>query len=375
MLKRILYKYLGKLFVRVITLCFSKEYDLLILKLDVVGDYILFRNFVYEIKDSEEYFNSKIILVGNVAWKDLAEGLDGELFDKIIWVNYGELRHKLYKLKLIFHIARYRYKKVICPTYSRNFIGDNIINYVVANEKIAFVSDLSCQTKEELLETNTYYTRLIDTGHQIMFEFFRNKLFFEKFLKKDLNVKPYINKISIKEFTLINNYVVVCVDANSKQRQWDIMNFIKIAELINITWSLNIILVGKSSFLDERLIEGKKYIYNLIGKTTQLELLSVLKTAKFIISNETSIPHMAVALSTKVFVISNGNHFGRFNPYPLSITQNYFIIYHKNIEQYLHDNIHLMKMYGDGSNLNINEITIDDVWSNIMMNYVPDSDK
>jgi len=81
-----------------------------------------------------------------------------------------------------------------------------------------------------------------------------------------------------------------------------------------------------------------------------------------IVSNETFIPHMAVALGLKnIFVISNGNHFGRFIPYPSEITVSYFPIYHPEIEKNLENYKILSNTYGYGSKLDINEISPEDV--------------
>ena len=49
----------------------SKE--LLIVNTDSIGDYILFRNFLKEIKNSEKYKDYKIVLLGCEKYKDFAE--------------------------------------------------------------------------------------------------------------------------------------------------------------------------------------------------------------------------------------------------------------------------------------------------------------
>jgi hypothetical protein len=78
---------------------------------------------------------------------------------------------------------------------------------------------------------------------------------------------------------------------------------------------------------------------------------------------------MAVALNSKnIFIISNGNHFGRFIPYPREITENYFPIYHPEIEKNLEHYEKLSNMYGYGSQLDINEITPQQVIRKIIDN-------
>ncbi|MDW8465862.1 MAG: hypothetical protein RML35_06685 [Chloroherpetonaceae bacterium] len=60
---------------------------LLILRLDEIGDYVLFRNFLKEIRESERFKDYKITLCGNAAWKDLAEAFDKESVDEFIWIS------------------------------------------------------------------------------------------------------------------------------------------------------------------------------------------------------------------------------------------------------------------------------------------------
>ncbi len=80
------------------------------------------------------------------------------------------------------------------------------------------------------------------------------------------------------------------------------------------------------------------------------------------IANETSAPHFAIALEmTNVFVISNGNHYGRFTPYPKEISKNYHVIYHPVIEKDLEDYKKLSTSYGFGSSVDINEISAQSV--------------
>ena len=50
--------------------------SLLLIRIDAIGDYILFRNYIEVLKNSAKYKDYKITLVGNIAWKSIAEELD-----------------------------------------------------------------------------------------------------------------------------------------------------------------------------------------------------------------------------------------------------------------------------------------------------------
>lgn len=58
----------------------SKEIQpksLLLIRLDAICDYVLFRNYIELLKTSEKYKDYSITLLGNIAWKNLCEELDG----------------------------------------------------------------------------------------------------------------------------------------------------------------------------------------------------------------------------------------------------------------------------------------------------------
>ena len=46
---------------------------ILLIRLDAIGDYILFRNFIEVLKRNPKYSDYKITLLGNIVWRELAE--------------------------------------------------------------------------------------------------------------------------------------------------------------------------------------------------------------------------------------------------------------------------------------------------------------
>ena len=81
-----------------INLCISpskeiKQKSLLLIRLDAIGDYVLFRNFIKLLKKTHKYNDYKITLLGNIVWKNLSKELDYEYVDKFIWLD----RNKFHK--------------------------------------------------------------------------------------------------------------------------------------------------------------------------------------------------------------------------------------------------------------------------------------
>jgi ADP-heptose:LPS heptosyltransferase len=344
--------------------CSSKE--ILIVRLDAIGDYILFRNFIEVLNKHPKYCNYKITLLGNIVWKDLAENLDKNYIDNFIWIDIKKFsRNLFYRYKKMVEITSHNYELLIHPTYSRTYDADNIVKMVNAKEKIGSIGDLSNISKWQKKITDKYYTKLIPAQKNIMFEFYRNKEFFENLLGKKLDIaKPYIKLSTNYTFNLElpqSSYAVLFIGASANFKKWNIENFGEVAKWIKYNLDYEIILCGGKEDIESAKIFEQVYndtYFNLVGKTSLIDLLFVIKNSKMIISNETFIPHMAVALNSKnIFVIYNGNHFGRFIPYPREITESYFSIYHPEIEKDLVNYEKLSNMYGYRSQLDINEIT------------------
>ena len=79
-----------------------KQKSLLLVRLDAIGDYILFRNFIESLKKNQKYNNYKITLLGNNVWKNLSKELDYEYVDNFIWLDRNKFNKNLI----------YRYKKL-----------------------------------------------------------------------------------------------------------------------------------------------------------------------------------------------------------------------------------------------------------------------
>ena len=343
--------------------------SLLLIRLDAIGDYILFRNYIEALKKSKKYSGYSITLLGNSAWKSLSEELDIEFVDKFIWLDRDKFhRDFIYTFRILQKIASKGYEVVLSPVYSRDlFFSDIVVKYTNAKEKIGSLGDLSNIRKWQKNISDKYYTKLIDADTRLMFEFSRNKEFFENLLDIKLDIKKPHIKLKPKKliFKLTKGYAILFIGASDNYRKWGIKKFAQVAKHLNENHNLEIVLCGGPYDKNEAK-KFQKYFFgdytDLVGKTSLIDFIYVISNGSLMISNETSGPHIASALEMKnIFVISNGNHFGRFTPYPKSISKNHHVIYHPLIEKDLGDHEKLLSSYGFGSNLDINDICADSV--------------
>ena len=77
----------------------SKEISpksLILIRLDAIGDYILFRNFIKILKKSEKYKGYRITLVGNIVWKSISEKFDNKYIDENIWIDRKKFSNNIF---------------------------------------------------------------------------------------------------------------------------------------------------------------------------------------------------------------------------------------------------------------------------------------
>ena len=347
-----------------------------IIRVDAIGDYLLFRNFLEEIKN--HYSNSKITLIGNYSYMNLAINLDSQYFDNAFWIDRKKFaKNLIYRIYFLRKIKTFKYGLCINPIYSRDSISDFIAKNIYANEKIAFSGDIHISN-----QSTKIYTKLIEGNKNIIFEFYRNKEFFCKIFKKELNTKLHIDKTKLprieylkNKFNLPQNYNVLFIGASSDYRKWSIENFAEVgAYLINSCNESVIICGGKEdsnnayklenliyanldSNLQNKIKSNNLKILNLVGKSSLMELGSIVYNGNLLISNETSCVHLGSILDTTIIiVVSNGNHLGRFIPYPKEIRDKYYPVFHPFIENNIDKYRELSNQFAYKSTLNINEI-------------------
>jgi ADP-heptose:LPS heptosyltransferase len=314
--------------------------SMLIVRLDAIGDYVLFRNFIKIVKESSKYKSYKITLCGNIAWKDLAESLDRDIIDGFIWINrkkfYGNL---LYKFKVLKEIHNCGFETAVETTYSREILfGDEIIKATGAKERIGNTGSLDKHAKwKRNLFSDSWYTKLIRSSENNLFEFYRNKEFFRDLLETKIDIKKPSIEVSDISFNNIpeKDYIVLFPGGSTKKRRWDINNFLEIARYILYKTSFYIVIDGskKEINLAQNIWDNLKSERVLItsGLTSLADMAKLLAGAELLISNETSAVHFAAAVGTKFICVSNGAYYNRFHPYPKEIFEGAYYLYPREL--------------------------------------------
>ncbi|MVN21128.1 glycosyltransferase family 9 protein [Mucilaginibacter arboris] len=346
--------------------------NILIIRLDNIGDYILFRNGLKQIRISDRFKNRKITLLGNKVFKDIAENFDNKEIDNFIWIDPKILNNNLKKIALICKLKLRAYHTIINPVHHRYINNDLFIKYINAKQAIGSKGHSRQPANQEKQLSESCYTELIDIPGDATFEFFRNVAFIENLTQ--LYNSQYKLEIALakNKQEKINNSskirIVIVPGASAEFRRWSTKNILDLIINLNDEYNKKCIfyLTGSKSeiHLGEQIcrnIPTHVTIENLIGKTTLLETIEIVNNSDLLISNETGTVHIAAALKTPAVCISNGNDFGRFNPYPSTLAENIITLYPI-------DNFYKNELYQTNvqkfhiSDLDINDITVQSVF-------------
>ena len=368
--KQKIYFQLELAFVKMISFFKSKKYHgIVFLKMDGIGDYLLFRNFIQELKKSEKYSTTSVTLVGNIAWRDLAEQYDSSVLDSFIWIDRRKIwSNKVYRFQMLFKLASIRSEMLIVPTYSRELhFCDSLARVIKSKKKITQLGDTRNMRKDQKPFADSFFDILVDSSDIVTFEFIRNRDFFSKILNKNLSTSLCL-EVEKKIGCTRENRIVLFLGGGAAFRRWSPDNFLKLSERLISHFNCHVVICGQESEITDTFIKKInqcKDIINMVGKTRELsDLAKIISNAVFVVSNETSVPHMAVALGVPVFVISNV--YGRFSPYPISITRKYWPIYHQEIKSSQASSNERYYKFQEDSGLDINDIGFEQVFQEIV---------
>ena len=334
-IKKLIFTFLGLLvsiFVRP-----KKRFDLCFVRLDAIGDYVLFRNFMTFLANSNQQEKKKVLLVGNIAWRQLAEEYDSSIVDHFVWIDRKKFYTNLsYFLNKVREIKSCHSLKLIASAVSREFwFNDYVVKLSSSQHKIGVRGDCLNIGKTVYSVANYFYDELVPVRSSERFEFFNNQEFFQTLAPRFSIEKPFFQ---LSDNNQLRNNLVFFIGGSEKYKRWKVDFFARLAIDLSREYPKlkPIICGGKSdredSYRFESLfnLEVPEKIKNDVGKSSLVDLVDILSQTEILISNETCAPHIAVAANVpNVFVITNGGIAKRFTPYPKEIHFGYHAITYK----------------------------------------------
>lgn len=300
---------------------------LLIIRLDDIGDYILFRNSLAVYKQSEKWKDHHITLLGNEAWKQLFESFDAATTDNAIWLNKRKyLDDASYRVAIWAQLRRECFETVICPSCTRPLLLDDLCALATgAANKIAAANTYPFKSWNNL--SDNLYTKLFVPQNRFMYEMFFNNQFANWCCGTNISFQrtELIYKGSpIKQ----GNYIVCFIGASSRSKRWPAEHWIRFIQLFKQKFSYELVLCGgKAEVEAAEMIQAATGTENMVNKCTLTEMVSLVQHAALVITNNTMAAHMGPACNRPTLIIANGDGYIRFTEYEKAGIENVLTIY------------------------------------------------
>lgn len=294
--------------------------DVLIVRLDAIGDYILWVDAAKELRKLYPPEKYRITLLGNQAWTSLA--IPSPHFDDVLPVDRKKLgRNIFYRFGILSSIRNRHFNIAIEPTMSRELLyGDSLVRASAASCRIGTSGDISNISRWWKRLSDRWYTQLLPVGDGNVMELVRNAEFMRKLglgsFKASIPDLPASDVIPSE--LAGKSYYVLSPGAGKAIKRWKVINFAEVARLLyRKTGWLGVICGGSEDEpLGRALVQlAGVPIENWCGRTSLHDIVGIIAKANLLVSNDTSAVHIAAAVSTPSVCIVGGGHYGRFLPY------------------------------------------------------------
>lgn len=313
------------------------EKRIAIFRIDAIGDFILFAPALKFLR--EKYRDFRITLVLQERVKQLAEGCP--FVDDII--TFEERRYQrnlIYRLKFLGQLAKAGFSIALYPVYSRGSIGDEMVLWTGAAQKIGWESNHAGISSQLRHRNNRIYSRLFRSNSLRIHELQRNREFLNHLGIEVQNLKPELWPTEngraraediFPQSSATKHLIAILPGALDANRQWGAPNYsLFMQRLAAMDEKVFFVLIGgrgEGAGLGLGNGNGEGRCLDLCGKTNLRELPHIFAKCQAVVGNETGPMHLAMAAGTPTLCILGGGHYGRFMPY--GDPQRNRFLYHK----------------------------------------------
>lgn len=260
----------------------------LIVRLDAIGDYILWRNCLRFIRHSAKYRNAHITILGNPAWRGLAEAFDADCADEWLWAeNRAALFRKPVENLLPYKVWHHRVAREQGKLRERlrecNF--DEVISPCAFHDTLL----------DELVQGIAPVTRIMsrgEAGRDTMHVFLRNRAIVAELCGEPCDVPL---SLELPDPPAKTNRILFFAGASHWTKRWPRRRWRALARLLP---------------------PGYEPLFAPMRGTLP-DLARLVASCAAVVTNDTMALHLAAALGVPVVGIVNGvSGRGGFWPYP-----------------------------------------------------------
>jgi ADP-heptose:LPS heptosyltransferase len=304
------------------------EKKVLIIRLDDIGDYLLFRNQLRMYKQSPRWKDYDITLLGNTSWKTIFSEFDASGVDDTVWVDKNEyLASASYRLN-VWEVLRQRgFGTVIAPSRTRPLLLDDLCmlaaaplrNMGSANNHIhSRWNEISDSLYQQVFTPSDAMVHELDFNGQ--FSAWASGLRYEgRRPRLDFRFDP----------PHAGSYIVCFVGASVRSKRWPVKRWIEFIQLYRRHYSDTVILAGNTAAEVEmaKIIRERTGAESIAGTVSLLECLRWVAGAQAVLTNDTMAAHLSASVNRPTVIIANGAYYPRFTEYVNAGIDNVVAVY------------------------------------------------
>jgi ADP-heptose:LPS heptosyltransferase len=294
---------------------FGKPRGVLVVRIDGIGDMVLFHPAFAHYAQALGVAPSDITLLGCQSWAELAPVFfPGIRFHAIDEHAYD--RSPLYRFKVSLWLRRQNFAVALLDSFMRKpLVADSLIYVSGAPTRIVAKPYLSPKTQRLFDWYLTRCQRVVDTGPHPTHEIPRHFTFVSALARR--SVAPEPPRLPWRENmpAVTQPYAIINFGANEPGRRWPFENFLAVATEIKKRGLAVVFVGGPAEAAYKNRLGGQGFV-DLIGATTLDELLDLLRHAALVVTSETGPAHLAIGLGAPTATILGGGQFGGWMPFP-----------------------------------------------------------
>jgi ADP-heptose:LPS heptosyltransferase len=290
-----------------------------VIRTDAIGDFIVWLPYAARLR--EHYAGKPVILVCAKGVAAFAKSLP--YWDKVVALDLGLYeRDWKYRRELVRALRQEGIGETLMPMYCRTVAADRLVHMIGAPSRLGVDGDDFYVGADIRRHMNRWYTKLLQPGRKGAAEWEHAAACTAGVVGCEPEVlMPAIPVLGQYPEVLkhIERYFVIFPGASVAGRRWPAERFVEAAKLLVDKNGWTPVVAGGpgeealAKSISDQLGEA---CINLAGKTSLQELVEAVRSARLLLTNETSAAHIGAATRTPTVCIVGGGHFGRFMPYP-----------------------------------------------------------
>jgi ADP-heptose:LPS heptosyltransferase len=303
---------------------FKKPRGVLVIRMDGIGDMVLFRQALDHYAGIFGVDKSDITVIGCTSWGTLTdvvfEGYRVHAIDE-----HAFARRPFYRFKIALWVRSLAPAVAVCDSYMRRaLMADSLVWVSAAPRKVVSLPYVSERTRAEFGYYLSQVDEIIDTGAYPTHEVVRHFRFISSIAGQ--TVKPETPRIQWRDqappIESGNAYAVLNPGSNEPGRRWPAAGYASLTRRLRDR-GVRVVLIGRPGDREtgpETVdLAAEDGIIDLTGRTDLPQLLDLMNHAQLVVSNDTGPAHLSIALGRPTVVIVGGGHFGSFVPYPKDV--------------------------------------------------------